>query len=344
MKNYNDLILKNKYFLKANKKFLLNFCWSILISLIAIFSLFLIVMIDDKGFNFNLLFLSYKYILIKIPIVAFCLGVSSFLIQHSSGNRMADTSVLGLGNINSLFVILLVLFLLDNTNVDSQNLYNTLLPFVFIFGSIFASLILFFLSSKKGNQISKKFIIVGILINFFIIGLSTAFSSLLTSGQSQLISRFVHGNLSPITGSPYFLVCGLMTVILLIWIILISNKFKIVSTNHIIAKELGINSNSITMQILIISGGLTGIAYALCGNLVFLGLVAGNIATSIFKKNIKFGAWCSFTSSIVILSLTFWIFESIIPSALNYQIPAIDTVNVVSVICIPYFLYLMFKE
>lgn len=343
MTKYNSLLIKNKYFI-TNKKFLLNIFWSVIIFVVSMLSLFLIVLIDNKGFNFQLLFISYKYILIKIPIISFCLGVSSYLIQHSSGNKMADTSVLGLGNINSLSVILLVLFLLDNTNVDSQNIYNTLLPFVFIFGSVIASLFLYLLSSKKGHQISKKFILVGILINFFILGLSTAFSSFLTSGQSQLISRFVNGNLSPITGSPYFLICGIMSIVFFIWILLISNKFKIVSTNQIIAKELGINTNSITMQILIICGGLTGIAYALCGNLVFLGLVAGNVATSIFKKNIKFGVFSSCFISIIILSLTFWIFESIIPSSFDYKLPPIDTVNVVSVVCIPYFLYLMFKE
>lgn len=336
--------VKNKYFVNTQKKFWINILYTVILFALAIISLILILTFNGKGFNFRLLSLIYKNLLIKIPVVAFCLGVSSYLIQHSSGNKMADTSILGLGNINSLFVIIMVTFL-DLTSGQSMSIYNTLLPYVFIIGSICGSLLIYFLSYRKGKQISKKFILVGILVNFFFIGLSTAISSFLPSGKSALISQFTSGNLNATTGITYFWTCVIATAIIFVWIMIISNKFKIVSTNPVVAKSLGIDSNSITLQILIICGALTGIAYALVGNLVFLGLVTGNIATSMFKKNIRFGIFSTWFSSIIILALTFWIFTSIIPSALNNKLPTpLDTVNLISIMCIPYFIYLMFKE
>lgn len=340
-KGYNAQI-KNKYFI-SHKKTFFNLFWTFLLFLFALISILLTLSFTADGYEFKLLFTLYWRLLIKIPIVAFCLGVSSYLIQHSSGNKMADTSILGLGNINSLFVLIMVYFL-DITNKTSINIYNTLLPFVFISGSILGSLFVYMLSYRKGKQISKKFVLIGILINFFFIGLYEAVNTFLTHSKQMIVSSFVSGNLDAITGTDYMWLCLAITIVIFIWIMSISNKFKIVSTNPIVAQSLGINSNNITFQILIICGALTGIAYAMVGNLVFIGLVTGNIATSIFKKNIRYGVFSTFFSSIIILSLTFWLFEIMIPSATNFKFPVLDKVNLISIICIPYFLYLMFKD
>lgn len=335
--------LKNKFFLKTDWSFWKNLIWFVLIFVIAIISFSLMLCFDGRGFNFDKNFFLYKKMLIKIPIVGFCLGVSSYLIQHSSGNKMADTSILGIGNINSLFAIIMVT-LLDLNSQTSINIYNTLLPFVFIAGSTLGSMLIYFLSYKKGKQVSKKFVLVGILINFFFVGLSTAVNSRLISSKQAIIKEFISGNMSELAGMDYLSICLIATIILFVWIMLIANKFKIVSTNPVIAKSLGINSNNITLQILIICGALTGVSYAMAGNLIFLGLVTGNIATSIFKKNIKFGVISTFVVSSIILCLTFWVFSIIVPTAANHKIPSLDTVNLISVMCIPYFIYLMFKE
>lgn len=323
---------------KFNNKFLIYFVSLLLLTIVSLLSL---LMFDNNGFNFLFLININSWLIVTILMSGFCLGVSSYLIQHSSGNKIADTSILGVGNVNALLLVLLILAL-DFNSDDSINNYKTLLPYVFVCGSIGASLLIFFLSSKKGKQISKRFVITGILVNFFFTALASTLSIYLTPGKSQIVNSYTSGKIEQFINRD-FLFCLILIFILCVWLLSIINKFKIVSTNVEIAKELGINSNSITSQILIISGAMTGVAYILVGNITFLGLVAGNIATSLFKKKMIYGIFGSWFSSVIIMSITFLIFVNIIPGLFDYQIPTINPSYVISLVSIPYFIYLLFR-
>lgn len=323
---------------KFNNKFLFYF---ICLFVFSLFSLLSLLMFDNNGFSFLFLINVNSWLMLTIPMSGFCLGVSSYLVQHSSGNKIADTSILGVGNVNALLLVLMILAL-DFNSDDSINNYQAILPYVFIFGSIGASLLIYILSSKKGKQISKRFIITGILINFFFTALASTLSIYLTPGKSSIVNSYTSGKIDQFINRD-FLFCGILTIVLLIWLLSILNKFKIVSTNVEIAKELGINSNLITLQILIISGGLTGVAYILVGNITFLGLVAGNIATTLFKKKMFYGIFASWFSSIIIMSITFLIFVNIIPGIYDFKIPTINPSYVISLVSIPYFIYLLFR-
>lgn len=323
---------------KKNNKFLLYFIGLFIIAIISILSL---LMFDNNGFSFLFLININSWLMVTIPLSGFCLGVSSYLIQHSSGNKIADTSILGVGNINALLLVLMILSL-DFNSDDSINNYQALLPYVFVLGSIGASLLIYFLSLKKGRQISKRFVITGILINFFFTAISGTLSIYLTPGKSSIVNSFISGKIEQFMNKD-FLFCAIATLVLFIWLLFIIDKFKIVSTNVEIAKELGINSNLITFQVLVISGALTGIAYILVGNITFLGLVAGNIATTLFKKRMIYGIFSSWFSSIIIMSITFLIFVNIIPGLYDFQIATINPSYVISLVSIPYFIYLLFR-
>lgn len=340
--NYKSIILKanKKKFINKNmnNKFLIYF---ICLFIFATLSLLSLLMFDNNGFSLPFLLNINVWLMVTIPLSGFCLGVSSYLIQHSSGNKIADTSILGVGNVNALLLVLMILGL-DFNSDDSINNYKTLLPYAFVFGSIGASLLIYFLSAKRNKQISKRFVITGILINFFFTAIAGTLSIYLTPGKSVIVNSFISGKIDQFINED-FLFCSIITLILCIWLLLIINKFKIVSTNAEIAKELGINANFITFQIIIISGALTGIAYILVGNITFLGLVAGNIATTLFKKKMIYGIFGSWFSSIIIMSVTFLIFVNIIPGIYDFQIPTINPSYVISLISIPYFIYLLFR-
>lgn len=329
----------NKVFL--NKQQLYSKKWLFLTIMFIVYLLFffLISFVDERGFNVEI-FDIQKYALLNILLLGICLGTSSYLIQHLSNNRLADTSILGIGNINS-FLITIMALLLNLADQNSINLYNTMIPFVFISGSILISIILFSISGK--NKISKKFIIIGIFINFFISAVSSLISSWLPSGKSALISPYLNGFITD-TKNDYYLFSSIVIIVLILWFLLIANKFRIVSLDPYIASELGINVLSVSRQIIIISGALAGVAYIIGGNISFMGIIAGNIATSIFKKQIKSGMLAASISSMAIMSIAFFIFVNLIPGLTNYKFPVINPANVISFICIPYFLYLIFSK
>ena len=82
---------------------------------------------------------------------------------------------------------------------------------------------------------------------------------------------------------------------------------KRISTNNIIANQLGINIRSIYWQAIIISALLTGAGFLLVGNVIFLGLIASNIALFLFKRDYKFGVISSGLIGFIILGLTYFI-------------------------------------
>lgn len=336
-------MLKNKTNLKLfinyqNNK---NFMVFVILIILLLIALFLVVSFDSNGFDIvNISFIN-KYAILSIVLSGTCLGVSTYLVQHLTKNKLADTSVLGIGNCNAMSLLFMTL-LLDLSQPSSVNAYNTSKPIVFMTCSILASLLLHFLSKKKDHKISKKIIIIGIFINFFFVAVANMFSNFLPSGKKSMVSPYLDGFVSQYNNES-FLFCFVVIIILLIWLFFIANKFKIVSINTDIATELGINVNIVNFQIILISGAFAGIAYILVGNITFLGIISGNVATMLFKKNIKSGILSSSLVSMIILFFTFFIFTNIIPGLTNNKVN-INTSHMISLISLPYFLYLIFKS
>lgn len=335
----NKKIHLKKSFSYQKKQLTKNWIFLTLIFIIALVSIFLVMSIGDRGLEIEFWSLINRHVFWKIIIAGGCLGISGYLIQHLSHNKMADTSILGVGNVNSIVLVVMML-LLNLASQESVDNYNLLLPYMFTIFSILSALIVYFLSFKKNKQINKRFLLIGILVNFFFVGISTALSTYLPPGKSSIVSGFIEGKLNDLYDEnlPY---CGLLMGFLLIWFLFLSRKFKIVSINSDIATELGINTNRLTFQSLIIVGGLCGVSYILVGNITFLGLVAGNISTMIFRKKINFGICSSWLFSITILAISFFIFNNLLHS---YFKSPINPALVISLICMPYFIYLLFRN
>lgn len=329
--------IKITTFEKIKKRNLLknSFIFS-LIFIFAILFLSFVITLNKNGFSdYKLLWNINKNLLVTIPIAGFGFGISSYLIQQMSNNKLADTSVLGLGNINLIALTVLV-FNIDFGNDQSIKNYKLIYPFMFICISTIGSILIYLLSYKKNQNISKKFIITGIVLNFSFIAIAYAWNNFLPSNKSTTIKDFSIGFLD--TASSYSMYISLVVfIIAIIWLIFILEKFKILTTNYQLAKELGVNPNKIYFQILIISGLLVGCSYSLVGNIVFLGLFVSNISMNLFKKNMYFGVPTTGLLSIIILSFLFLINKNIASTNLN-------TTLLIPIIGIPYFIYLVIKE
>ena len=296
---------------------------------------FLILFISDYGLD-GLMFQINKEIIIVMFLASFGLGCSSFIVQSISNNKLADTSILGISSINLLSLIIMVLFL----NLGDQNSLNTFLffkPIIFIFISVLASISIYLLSQKNKYQISKKFVLAGILINFCFSAIASGVSVLLPSTKKQILTGYINGKIENVNDIELYFAIGAI-ILSLIWMYMIIKKFKITTTNVYVAYQLGINIKSIYFQSLIISGILTGAAFLMCGNVVFLGLLGANIAYTIFKKNYKYSFISSGLISFVILGLTFFINRNLLTST------NINTAYLIPLIAAPYFLYLVIKK
>lgn len=296
----------------------------------------LILTLGKNGFqDANKIFDINKNLIIVIPISSASLSIASLLLQQLSKNRLADNSVLGLGNIN-LIVLMSLIFIVDFNSDYSVNNYLNIYPFLFIIFSMLSCFLIFLFSYKKNKNISKKFIIVGIIFNFTFLSVSSSLDVFLPSGKSASLKQFINGFIDTSRDIPIFVsLAGF--IVGTIWLAFIFQKFKICNTSYSIAKSLGINSNSINLQILLICGLLSGVAFTLVGNLTFLGLIAGNISSFIFKKNYSYSFPGSCLIGSIIVGFAFLINKNILESNIN-------TPGIIPLIGIPYFIYLILKE
>lgn len=308
---------------------------SVLTSVTILF-LFFIVSLSSNGFSeIDLLWRVNKNLLIIIPIAGFSLGISSYLIQQMSNNRLADTSILGIGNVNLIALMLLILTVDFNSDYDVNN-YKNIYPFLFVIVSMLTTVVIYLLSYNSKKNISRKFIISGLILNFAFIAISYSINSLLSGGKAAAVKSFANGfidNSEPL--SMYVAISFFF--IALVWLMFIFEKFKICTSNNEIARQLGINTNNVYLQVLLISGMLTGVSYILVGNITFLGLIAGNVAFNIYKKDYKFSITASGVIATLVLTLAFFFNKNIIHSVVN-------TTSIIPIVGIPYFLYLIFKE
>lgn len=329
----------NKFFLSKdiNSRRKKNYIFAF-ISIVILFFIweFFLVGLDNKGFsNIKALWKINSNLFIIIPVSAIGLGISSFLIQEMSKNKLGDSSILGIGNIN-IFTLSILIFIVDYGSSYSINNYKKIFPYLFILVSVLLTIFIFFISYKKNCYINKKFVLVGIIFNFTLVIFFNSISKFLPPGKSAAINSFVNGFLDNSEDNT-IIISVVSFCIAFFWLIFIIDKFRIINTNSKIASQLGINVNSINFQILIIVGIFTGAAFNLVGNIVFLGLLSGNISKTIFRKNYNYAVPSSGLISTIILLMAFVINKNIFSTNIN-------TTQIIPIFGIPYFIYLIFKE
>lgn len=316
---------------------LLNTSKLIFIALLSAFLSFLILFISDQGFD-NVMSVLNRWIIFVIWFSGLALGMSTYIVQTLSKNKLADTSILGIGSVNLLVLIVMVMSLSLSSQQSIDN-FNYALPFCFVIFSAIAAYVIFYMSQKNKFKISKKFILAGVLLNFFFSAIASSISSLLSSTKNQIISSFSTGKIQQLSNNEFYVTFAAIAIsICIVWMFFIIRKFQIVSTNPYIATQLGINVKSTYKQALLISGILTGVAFSLSGNIVFLGLLAGNISFHFFKGHIKHGFIASGFLGFLILGLTFFINRNLLTQT------NLNTANLIPLISCPYFLYLIIKK
>lgn len=231
----------------------------------------------------RLFLVSYKTIL-QIIFTGMALGISAYLLQRITYNRLVDTSTVGIGNI-CLIGLLGLALTIDFQQPNSQLLFNNLLPFIFLLCGITASIFLYYFSKNKVGFSHTKLIVGGIFINFIAIALTVSLREKLNLTARDYIEDRILGSFGSRSDLENYLSYAILSTCF-IWIIFRSPKYKILITNKTIAEQLGIKVKLLTFEIILIAGLLTSTAYILSGNILFIGIAAANIAYSLFGKKV----------------------------------------------------------
>ena len=268
--------------------------------------------------------------------VAIALSTAGAILQTITKNDLADTGIIG---INAGAAVAAVIFITYQTGAYYSELGPLsifVLPFMAIVGAGITSFVIYMLSSRKGIK-PKRLLLIGIGINA---GLNAFISFVTFRGGVGDYNRVLVWTSGSLWGSGWSYVKVIMPIVLLMFIIVFLNhkKLDVLNLSDEVAISLGLNLEKERKKFLSFAVILAGTATAFAGNIGFLGLIAPHIARKLVGAYHKNFVMVSASISVIIMLLADAVSRNLFSPI---EIPVGITVSLLGV---PYFIYLMMKE
>ena len=222
---------------------------------------------------------------VRLPrlMLAFLTGFVLAGVGHSFqvmlNNPLAEPYILGISSGAAFGSILAVILGV-----------HVLMPVFGFIGAFFTMFLVWFLAHIGGFFNKTKLLLSGIIVGMFF----SALISLLMYLNQQEIGNIINvlmGNLGRIFSRDewiYFIMIFIISMLLMVYLFLLSGKLTILTTGDLVATSLGIDVKKLRRKIFIISSLLTGITVAYAGIIGFIGLVVPHIIRMIMGGNKRF--------------------------------------------------------
>lgn len=269
-------------------------------------------------------------------IVASALAVSGGILQGITRNPLSEPGMIGINAGAALFV---VLWISSGTSAYYSALSTTtllLIPMIAMAGSLLSVMFIYFFSYKKGIR-PVRFILTGIGINSGISAVISFYQLNMSKGDYNQVLTWTNGSLWGSSWN-YILLTFPAVLILIALTMLRSRTLDVLSLGDELSAGVGVSIQKEMIFFLVTAAFLAALATAVAGNIAFLGLlgpqIARRIVGPIHRKMLPLAAGIS--SILLILADT---------AARNLFSPVeIPVGTIVSVLGVPYFIYLMIKE
>lgn len=265
-------------------------------------------------------------------LVGIGMGVAGVSMQNLLHNDLASPGTLGVSDGSGLFVTLYVA--LFKTTTSSP----LLLPLLALAGGLLSAIIIFLLSIKKKSNIdSVRLIMTGVSMSACYGAVGTIMMYALDQSQLEFLQRWQSGELWG-TDWNYIL-------ILFIWLLLFggviyykSRTLNAIEMGYDIAKGIGVNVKKEFIIISFCAVAISSASVAFGGNFFFLGLIGPHIA----RKMVGTDNRILFPASSIISAILILVADMLV-MGVDFLIN-IPTGILVSILSVPYFIYLLIKE
>lgn len=269
-------------------------------------------------------------------LVGFGLSTAGCILQSITKNELAEPGIIGINAGAALAVVILISSGGANYYEQIGNLTLLIMPAVAIIGAFASAALIYFLSYKKGVS-PIRLILVGIGVNAGINAFITLYQLNMSKGDYNQALTWISGSL---WGSSWkFFVLILPIIILFVFLTIYRSKIlDVMDLGDDIATGLGVKVESNRRIFLFFAVALSAASTAVAGNIAFLGLLGPHIARKLVGPvHRRLIPVAGIISSIII------IFADAISRNLfsPIEIPVGITISIVGV---PYFIYLMLKE
>ena len=264
-------------------------------------------------------------------LVGIGMGTSGVMMQNLLHNDLASPGTLGIADGSSLFVTLYVALIAKR--IDEP----ILLPILALVGGLISALIIYRLAIKKNKPIPPvKLIMTGVAMGTAYAAITTFMMYALDESQLEFVQRWQSGELWG-TEWKYILILFVWLFVFMILAMRHAHTLNAIYLGYDIATALGINIKVLFTYLIFIAVAMSSGAVAFGGNFFFLGLIGPHIARRIVGTDARYLIpAASICSALIIVSANILV-ENI---ELFINIP---TGIFVSVISVPYFLYLLIK-
>lgn len=260
------------------------------------------------------------------------LSVSGFILQQLYRNNLAGPYILGVSSGASLAVAILIIgshyFPFLNHGIG--------ISFAGFVGASMVLLLVMLVSSRFGT--GAIILLFGVIIGQITGALQGLLNYMAVPGDLKNFTLWSMGSFSQVIEFD-LLFFGLSALLGMLWAFLIMPQLSTMLLGDEVAYTLGVNTKSISIQLLICTGILSGIATAFCGPIAFIGMAIPNVSRLLIKTvNFRFMLLVN-----AILGAAMALVSDIISSAeiLSFNIP----INVcTALIGGPFIIYILLRR
>ncbi|MBC8059465.1 MAG: iron ABC transporter permease [Clostridiaceae bacterium] len=269
-------------------------------------------------------------------LVASALAISGTVLQGITKNDLADPGILGITSGAALAVVIYIYFMSGNAYTQISKLTIFTMPLVALVGAGFGAFLIYTLAYKKGLD-PTRLILMGIGINSAFNAILIIFQLRFTTQEFNKVMVWTSGSIWGTNWS--YVLATLPWVFIFTGLIIYKARYlDVLNLGDELAVGLGVHIEKQRRILIIYTVALAGAATAVAGTISFLGLVAPHIARRLVGPKHKLLIPTSALVSSIILLLSDTIAKNLLAPI---EIPV---GIIVSIIGVPYFIYLIMKE
>lgn len=269
--------------------------------------------------------------------VGAALSTSGCILQTVTKNELAEPGIIGLNAGSSLAVILLITSGGAFYYSKISNLTIFFMPFISIIGALAAAILIYGLAYKKKKVAPTRLILTGIGVNAGINAIITVYQLNMSKGDYNQALTWISGSLWG-TNWSYFYFLAPITIFVIVLTMYKNKILDVLDLGDELATGLGVAVEKERRILLIYAVVLAAVAASVAGNISFLGLLGPHIAKKIcgpvHRRQIPIAAGISAIIIVVADMISKNLFS---PLELPVGIA-------ISIIGVPYFVYLMVRE
>ena len=276
--------------------------------------------------------------IVTAALVGAGLAMAGVVLQGITKNALADPGILGINAGASYAVVMFMFFFqiqLTNAEINSISKIFMVPMFGFIGGTLAAILILVF-SYKYRRMDVQKLILTGIAINSGFSALTLLWSLKMNESDYESAAIWMNGT---IYNANWYFVLAMLPWLMILGVYVYKKSYLLdyfqLEEDTIIS--LGISLEKEKLKLLLASVGLVSACVSVSGSIGFIGLMAPHIARQLVGTPHKYVMPASALIGAILLVFSDYIAKTVFePRELAVGI-------VVSLVGIPYFLYLLVK-